>query len=705
MPAPPPDYSWPSAGEAASAASSHRLTRFLAFLQKWWWLPVVTWLVGGGAGVAYVLLKNPTFVSRGQMWETLKLRLPEGGLFTDEGQNAVGTQAGVLQSATLRELALARMRANTNGAAAIALGKDRQPLPVNIRVSGAAKSSVFSIEANSANPAYTQVYLDALMESYLEYRKNVRKVISGDTLASISEQVQRWERDLKIEQEALTAFQRTNNFAILQEEGTIAAGYLAKLKTQLSDLQLEMRLLDASVLTTDQPSSATNGLQAEAILPVTAAPQPGGEKQTGFQELELLKMQRAKLSQSLRPKHPKIVKLDAEIERAQKLQEIFSQQSRDQLAASRQANLLRIQNLQATIKEWEAKVVAANARIAEAERLKLNVHRIQSVYDRLVLLVQNVGISRNIDQETLAILEPASPVKRSYSSEKSGFVLANLAGLGLGLAMVFVIAVRDDRFLSVAEANRKLGDSVVALLPEVAGTKGETSQPLLAPDDPRHFYAEAYRSLRSALLFQDSAGEHPKVLLVTSATPNEGKSTIATNLARTLALGGARVLLVDADLRKGHLHDLLGLAEEAGLIDVLQGKYPSQALVQTGALPNFYFLARGRFAGNPGDLFLDSALDEIITGWRRDYDYVVIDSSPIFAADDASCLAAKADGTLFVVRNQHSSARVVQEALDALTQRRARILGLVYNGASARTGSYQYYKYPDYYAAGKAVSA
>jgi len=136
------------------------------------------------------------------------------------------------------------------------------------------------------------------------------------------------------------------------------------------------------------------------------------ERQTAFKELELLKIQREKLSKYLRPKHPKIVKLDADIERGQKLMEMYRTQGLQQLAGTRQALKMRTESVVASIKEWEAKVTDANARIAEAERLKQNVNRTQSLYDRLVGLLQNVDISRNIDQATLAILEPASPAER-----------------------------------------------------------------------------------------------------------------------------------------------------------------------------------------------------------------------------------------------------------------------------------------------------
>jgi capsular exopolysaccharide synthesis family protein len=358
---------------------------------------------------------------------------------------------------------------------------------------------------------------------------------------------------------------------------------------------------------------------------------------------------------------------------------------------------LRIENVQTAITEWESKVVEANSRIAEAERLKLNVQRVQSVYDRLTLLVQNVGISRNIDQETLAILEHASPPKRSYSEEKSALMMAIVGGLGLGLGIIALIGMRDDRFLSLLEVNEKLGEVVVGQVPQMGQLKDDSPLALVEHNDDRYSYAESYRSLRSALLFLAVEGERPKVLLITSAVPNEGKSTVAANLARTLALGGSRVLLVDGDLRQGHLHRLLGMQSEPGLAEALRQPADAGKLRQNNSLPNFVFLARGGALANPGDLFLGPALDQLIAQWRREFDYVLIDSSPVFVADDAPSLAPKTDGTLLVVRSRISRARETREALELLRARQARILGVVLNGVDSTSHSYSYYKYPQYY--------
>ncbi|MBK5291386.1 MAG: polysaccharide biosynthesis tyrosine autokinase [Acidobacteriia bacterium] len=688
--------------DAAPHAPAFHIQRILPFLVKFWWLPFVTMVLCLGGAAVYVWFKPPTYVSKGRMWETVKLRLPEGSMFSEDSQNFLGTQTELLQSETLRDLALARLRSISNSPA-IPLDSDGLPLPVIINVKGNSKSSVFLVEATSSRAAFTQAYLEALMNVYLEYKKNIRKVVSGDTLASISEQVQRSERDLKAEQDILSAFQRTNNLAILEEEGRTSGGYLARLRTQLSDLELEARLLSAAasnppaaLLTETDDSPAATGSKDTSV---GASP----EHQTAYKELELLKMQRQKLSRYLQPKHPKIVKLDADIERASKLIDIYQRQNQDQLAASRATIQMKIANVQLSIKEWEAKVILANSRMAEGDRLKLNVARNQSVFERLSMLVQNVGISRNIDQETLAILEPAGVPKRSYAQELSLLAVSTVSGVGLGLGIILLLVLRDDRFTSFSEIDEKLGEVVVCQVPEVTGLKLAEQLPLLEVNDERHAYAESFRSLRSALLYMTIESERPKVILVTSAVPHEGKSTVSANLARALAMGGSRVVLVDADLRKGVLHERLELQQSPGLAEVLTGADPLDKVIQTNSMPNLSFIASGRVIGHSGDIMLGAKFDQLLARLREQYDYVVIDTSPVFAADDATTLAPKVDGTLFVVRSRYSKAGPVREALGLLYQRNARVLGVIFNQTDSAARSNYYYKYAEYYTPTKPV--
>ena len=680
----------------ASAPTFH-VRKLLTLLLRYWWVPILTLALFLGAAAVYFSRSAPTYVTQASMWETEKLRLPGGELFSDDSQNEVGNQTELIRSAKLRQLTLARLQTTLSNN--IPLGEDGRPLGVELVIKQAPKSSVFTVEATGSDPAYIQVYLDNLINQYLEYKKNIRKVISGDTLASITEQVLSKERDLKADQDALTTFERSNNLAILQEQGTVAGGYLEKLQTQLSDYHLQSQLLDATVL--EKGASGTAMTNVSAALVDSLGEHNASQSaitsglQTAYQQVELLKIQREKLSRYLRPKHPKIIRLDEEIEKSQNLLDLYSTQNREQLAATRQSLKMKCDAVAAAIKEWEARVIDANTRIAEADHLKLNVSRTQNLYDRLVTLLQNVDISRNIAQETLAVLEMASPAKRSYARERSALTLAAAGGLMLGLGIVFLVALRDDRLTSIVEVNAAFGDAVIGVLPDMS-QKDKDSLSLLEPRDPRYMYAESYRNLRSALLYLPIENERPKVLLITSAVPDEGKSTVAANLARTLAMGGARVLLLDADLRKGHLHQMLNMQDQPGLADLLLQPDKLESFIQKNSVENFAFLSRGKTSSHSSDLFLSQAFDQALARMRQQYDYVVVDSSPVFATDDAGTLAPKADGTLFIVRGNFSSARLVRESLELLHNRQAKILGLVLNRADSNARSYNYYKYAGY---------
>jgi len=696
---PEPRYEYVDVPEVSSATAPNlEIRKLLGFLLKFWWVPLISVTLFLAGAIGYVLKCTPTYVSQASLWETEKFRLQEGAQFSEDPQNHIGNLTESLKSGKLARLTLENLQnLMTNG---IPRDKDGTPLKVKLAVALAPKSSVFIVTAKASDPTYAQTYLDGLINQFIKFNQDIRKVVSGDTLASISEQVLRMERDLKTDQDALTTFEKSNNLAILQEEGTVAGGYLEKLQTQLSDYHLESQLLEAAALEKGlNGDGATNfaGSLLDSLREQNAAPSAVTTgMQSAYQQVGLLKIQRERLGKYMRPEHPKMVKLNEEIEAAQKLLELYGTQSRQQLATTREALKMKSDSVQDSIKEWRAKVLEANALIAEADHLKLNVNRTQSLYDRLVSLLQNVDIGRNIDQNTLAIMEPATPAERSYSHELIAVALALVGGLAIGLGIVLLIALRDDRFTSLSEVNAALGNSVVGLLPEMA-SKREGPLLLLEPNDSRYMYAESYRSLRSALLYFTPGSGRPQVVLITSAIPSEGKSTIAANLARILALGGSRVLLVDADLRKGRQHESLGLKCEPGLVELLHQPDHLDQIVQRDSMENFAFLSHGNAAGHTSDLFLGGAFDEVLARMRRQFDYVLLDSCPVFAADDAGTLAPKVDGTLFVVRSNYSSARQVRESLELLRQRHSRILGVVFNRADATARSYDYYKYAAYH--------
>ena len=704
-PAEPGQYGPPFAEEFTPPQSKFRWSKYLTALRSFWWIPTLTLLVGVSGAVVHFFKMPPLYISTAALWEGEKLRLPDGASFSEDSQNFLGTQSELLKSENLRSKALKILES----ARTVEIPKDPldEPAEVKIRVSQAPKSTVFWVEATGANPAFTPAYLDALIQVYLEYKQQARQETTLGTLNSLSKQVREQAQKLRLDQEAFAEFQRTNDLGAFEQDKAAAVGYLSKLKGQLSDYELERSLLDAALLERSiGPGDGTNALSLGSQLnPGARGTAEGDSGMASRKQIELLKMEREHLSRNLRPQHPKIAKLDEEIERAQKQLEIYSQQTQQQISVARQALEIKIAGVKVQIDEWESRLVEANARVSSADVLRQELDRGRDYYRRLVNLLDNVDIGRNTDRDTLTVLQPASPAKRSFKAALNVLLASLVLGAGCGLGLVWLVAVRDDRFSTIMEVTENLGDAVVGQVPELPQPKKGQPLALLEQNDDRHIYAESYRSLRSALLFLAAEGDRPKVLLVTSAVPNEGKSTIATNLARSLALGGSRVLLVDGDLRKGHLHQLLELECKPGLSEALQQPESLEKLIQTNSLANFHFLSRGSVPANPGDLILNSAFDEMLGRLREQFDYVVIDSSPVFAADDASTLAPKVDGTLFVVRSQFSRTKAVREAMDLLLRRQARVLGVVLNRTDASARSYYYYKYSDYYRQDAATAA
>jgi capsular exopolysaccharide synthesis family protein len=184
-------------------------------------------------------------------------------------------------------------------------------------------------------------------------------------------------------------------------------------------------------------------------------------------------------------------------------------------------------------------------------------------------------------------------------------------------------------------------------------------------------------------------------MVITSAVPNDGKSTTAANLAITFARAGARVLLVDADLRRGTLHKHFATAQIPGLSEVLGGKCEWPQAVLPTSIPNLHLLPSGTPARNSGELFAQRGVKflEEIAG---KYDYYFFDTAPIMAADDVSNLAPHVDGLVMVVRAGFTSGRLAHAALELLYMRKVNVLGLVLNGIRPDASEYGY-KYKEYY--------
>ena len=682
---------YPAYGYPGSAPSA-RWPRYLKFLKKLWWVPVLTLAIALSAAAVYVVLQPPAFKSVARLWVSGKMNLKENSFFNEELQFFFGTQLELLQSDKIQQAAQVRVQT---------MNPNLAPSPVKLRISQPPKSAIFLLDARGEDPTYTQTYLNALIDEYLTFKKQARAGPADDTLSALSEKIFDREKDLKAGQEKLNTYQRENNVPVLQEQAAAAGQYLARLNAEMSNMQLENDFLGAVAsdistnLTGTNLLNAANSsmLRASAITTANVPP----EVALARQQLQLLELQRDELAPFLRPAHPKMLKYEEDIARAGKLLALYEQRSRDEMEPTRQARQLKIAALNGLIKEWEAKLLDATRRLADFEQIKANVLLIQSSYDKLLLSLQSLDVSKSLDQEVVSVMERASPPEPAKPSLPRTVAVACVAGLFGGIMLVLLVARFDDRFTTVNELMEQFDEEIVGQVPDVRRGLRKRKLELVEPDDERHMFAESYRNIRSSILYMPADNVRPKMLLVTSAIPNEGKSTVSANLAKTMAFAGGRVLLIDGDMRKGKLHEYFGVERGAGLSKLLHEDGKMDDYLVPTSLPNLFIIPSGDPIPDASECFLSERFERLLKDAHGRFDQIIMDSAPVFAADDAPTLAPKMDGVLFVIRGSFTKAAMAHQALDILYQRQARVLGLVFNRADAQSGSYYYYKYADYY--------
>lgn len=289
--------------------------------------------------------------------------------------------------------------------------------------------------------------------------------------------------------------------------------------------------------------------------------------------------------------------------------------------------------------------------------------------------------------------------------------IAFLISLAAGIGLSFLMDYLDDSVKTSDDVGRNLGLPTLALIPHYnnydkrklaltpknGGSNGSTA--LITLDDRKSPMAEAYRHLRTSLLFS-SAGKPPQTILVTSSQPSEGKTTTAINTAITLAQADADVVIIDCDLRRPRLHNHFGLENTHGLTNYLSGeKDTGQLLKSYAGLPRLKIITSGPIPPNPAELLSSQEMKNLLQSLKGKYKHVIIDSPPAISFTDAAILSTLVDGVVLVAMAGKSSVHLMRRFKQRLGTIGARIYGVVLNGIKANSMEYDYYNsgYYNYY--------
>jgi len=715
----------PSSRFLSSSRLHSRMHRWRLVVRRFWWVAALILLCVLGPAYLFTAELAPAYRSKGRIWMTGRLNLNEGRLYTEELVDYLGTQSELLRSSAVQQRALAKLHTrfpNDFPAASKPGGRPAfQPLhalqafvkglagpsqtgtnaaedvfPFKVKVTEAAKSSILELTATGSEPASTRAFLDCLMEQFFAFKKENRQSASDRTLASVTGEIRQLAQDLKAQQEKLHAFQSSNNVVFLQEQGNSAGSYLAQLNRQIATLRTKLQLLqrldpEQWIDEESRSAAANSGEPAESSREALASlAGPQADLFRANQQMQLLKAKRAELSRFLRPLHPKILKLNEDIATQEELVQISRNEALHQLTNRRQALQLEITNLESAFQEWDLKAIESSRKIADYDALRLESQRLQTAYDRLLGVMQTVDMGRTVDQENMAVLEPAS-VAKPLPLMLRNMLLATAIALALSCACLYCLGMFDDRFTSLFELSGYFSEEVLGQIPSISlkNPKGQLGIQFL--ERQRFEFLESFRNLRSSLLFMPNGDVRSKTILITSSVPREGKSTVALYLSATMALGHARVLLVDADMRRSSLHKFFAARPGPGLAEILSRETSADAAIIQSSLENLWLLPAGSAQRNPGELILGPDWPRLVSELYPRFDYIIIDSPPLLATDDAASLAPQADGVLMIVRASHTSARLARRALDLLRQRQTHVLGLVLNRALSSAYEDRYY--------------
>lgn len=389
------------------------------------------------------------------------------------------------------------------------------------------------------------------------------------------------------------------------------------------------------------------------------------------------------------PDYPEMVRLKAQIDEIQGQTQALANNIRASIQSQYNIAANQEQSLNAQVNALKGDVLDLRDRSIQYNILQRELDTTRTLYEGLLQRYKEVGVTGDITANNISIVDRAvAPNKPSKPDLLINLALAALAGLGLGVAVAFAIEALDETVASPDDVEKKLGVSVLGVVPLLA--KGESTTEAMA--DIRSGFSEAYYSLRTALQFSTPDGA-PASLLVSSARPAEGKSTTAYAVALNLARVGKRVLLVDGDLRNPSMHRVVGVDNERGMSNLLSGSAELAAVVQRTRQEQLFFIPCGPLPPNPAELWGSDRVRAFLAEAAENFDHVVIDGPPVLGFADAPLLAASVGGVIFVLESRGTRRGQARGALRRLQMGRAHLLGAVLTKFNTKATAYGGYDY------------
>ncbi|RMH12680.1 MAG: polysaccharide biosynthesis tyrosine autokinase, partial [Gemmatimonadetes bacterium] len=577
-------------------------------------------------------------------------------------------------------------------------------------------AGIVTVRYESSDTLLVHEVPNRLAASFISRRQRIQKTEASSTVRFLEDQIDTLARQLAAAEERLVAFREEGQVVSIEAEANAQVTELARLQADRNAIDAERSALQELMDEIDREATTADPAGPSPYRRLLSFPTLLKNQSTSelLRSLTEVENQRSVLLQ-------RRTMADDDVQQfTQRIRELEAQ-LRTVATTYLQGLTNQVQSYDQTLEQFAAQLEVIPQKQVQLARLEREEKVLSELFTLLQTRLKEAQIAQAVEDASIRVVDPAilpsEPIKpKTVLNIALGLILGMMLGVGLAFTrehMDDTVHTRED----LVEATG--GAPIMGMIPRIrqrglrpsktsaaANGASHLGERLVAGRDPRNPVSEAYRSLRTNITFSNP-DRPPKTIVFTSPLPQDGKSTSAANLAITLAQQGTRVLLVDADLRRGVLNNVFDLPREPGLSDVITGQAKlSEALrvVDLGESGRMHFLPTGTLPPNPAELLGSERMKTLLRHLEEQFDAIILDSAPLTVVTDAAVLGTNAEGVLLVARANVTERGAIRYSVDQLKHVRAPILGVVLNDIDFRRdsrysssyGRYGYY-YQYYY--------
>jgi capsular exopolysaccharide synthesis family protein len=555
-----------------------------------------------------------------------------------------------------------------------------------LRIDPISGTRLVNVRFRSSDPHLAAEAANGIVETYIEQSFSQRFVSSNQATGWLSDRLREQQKKVVEAERAVQQYREREGLVNLVERQGIIEQKLVALTAA------------AVAARTERVAKEALYRQMHALPPEELSAFPLVRSNAVVEQLRshlvTLQEEEAHLAETLGDRHPTMVSLRARIGRVEgKIVNEIHELLRT-VDADYRTSLQKEKQLRANVEEAKREALAFNKKALRCDALERQAEGHRKLLDELMTRAKQTDLESELKTSNLRLVERArAPGLPIFPRRWRNYGLAMLVGLLAAVLIVLALEHIDNTIKTPEDVKVALGAPFLGMIPATPAFRtSETVSSLVLLQEPLSAAAEAYRVLRTNLIFSSPEATE-RIFVVSSSGAGDGKTTITANLSVALAQNGARVLSIDADLRRPTLHQRYGLTKAPGLSDLIVGNFPLADALQNTKVSGLQFIGCGYIPPNPAELLGSQSMKDLLALLKKRFDWVLLDTPPLLGMADASVLAPFVDGMALVVTAERSTRPALLRSIDQISAVGGKLTGIVLNKVDLERNSYYYSQY------------